>query len=79
MDESGIPNASVPERDRIRGVLDLAATVLSLVGGVAVVVPTATMYARQRPQPKVDRTPKEPVSIASGRDGDTAACGNVWY
>src|SRR5262245_61203653 len=65
MDQPQLAGGGMSKRGRLHAVLDIAATVMSLVGGVAVVLLAATIYARQRPQPRVDRTPEDPVSIES--------------
>ena len=65
MERSEATKEGVPRRGRLLRSLDIAATVLSLVGGVAVIVLAAAMYERQRPTPPVDKVPTEPVSIAS--------------
>jgi protein-disulfide isomerase len=55
----------MPRRARLLKALDLAATVLSLVGGVAVIFLSVAMYRRQYPESPAEKIPSEPVSIAS--------------
>jgi protein-disulfide isomerase len=61
-------------RGRLHKTLDIAGTVVSLAGGVAVVGVAAAMYAHQRPRPPVQQIPKEPVSIeAAALQGSSTA------
>jgi len=65
---------AVSRRGRLLRTLDIAATILSLVGGVAVVVLAAAMYDRQRPMPPMENIPKNPVSLESAAlQGNPAA------